>query len=187
MFLSLKNDNYKVVYFLNTRCACTSIRSVICPRLPRASKNCCREEFKEYFWFSFVRNPFDRLVSLYTWPNLLLRCWRDLRFPYSMTLDILPPFEEFAKIVCSISDDVNIHIISQSVLIPYEHLDFIGRFETITEDWAMLQQRFGLADLPWKKRSERNEWRSYYTDELCEMVAQRYARDFELFRYPVHK
>jgi len=46
-------------------------------------------------------------------------------------------------------------------------------------------ERLGRPDvsLPHVRRSESSDYRSYYTEELVDVVARRYRRDIELFGF----
>jgi hypothetical protein len=65
-------------------------------------------------------------------------------------------------------------------------VDFVGAFERLPQDWAFVQRRLGLAEtvLPKKRVSKRSrDHRSYYDDDLAELVASHYAREIEAFGY----
>jgi hypothetical protein len=99
------------------------------------------------------------------------------------------PFTEFVETIYQIPDDAaDPHYRSQYVnltapdgaLIP----DFIGRFETLAEDFNYVVHKIGhSAKLPHLTRSpdKRGE---YYDTRLRGLVAKRFARDFEILGYP---
>lgn len=100
------------------------------------------------------------------------------------------PFSEFVETVYQIPDDtadpyyrgqyINLTA-SEGVIIP----DFIGRFETLASDFGYVMERIGYsAKLPHLTRSpdRRGE---YYDKRLRELIAERFARDFETFDYPI--
>lgn len=138
-----------------------------------------------YWVFSFVRNPFDRLVS----------CWHQKtqgsKFHRAFgEFGIYPkiPFPEFVEIVCRIPDEKSDqHWRSQAYeLLIAERLipDFIGRFETIVRGWKMVQKKIPeLPDLPHKNKSDHRHHQEYYTLDLKERVAKRYQQDLEVFNY----
>ncbi|MFP4011510.1 MAG: sulfotransferase family protein [Spirochaetaceae bacterium] len=161
----------------------------------------CKHEvprYRHYYSFAFVRNPWDRLVS----------CYMDKVAETDLEDEDLNPksaavfmrqhggktgevsFEEFAREVCRTPDaESNRHFRSQHVfltdrrgrLLP-EH---IFRFETLAEDFATVMQRIGLPglELPHANRTQRRDYRDYYTDELRDLVAERYRRDIEVFGF----
>jgi len=95
-----------------------------------------------HFSFSFVRNPFDRLVSAYN--NKLLELATIPGRMKAMGLRHSMPFGDFLEVVASTrDDDLDVHLLPQSSilclngeLIP----NFIGHLETMQEDWVKLQQ-----------------------------------------------
>jgi hypothetical protein len=65
-------------------------------------------------------------------------------------------------------------------------VDFIGRFETLKEDAQRISSRVGIQNmvLPHAQCSLRDrDYRSYYTPETRDRVAQIYRRDVALFNY----
>ncbi|KPL55832.1 hypothetical protein ABB55_11425 [Prosthecomicrobium hirschii] len=64
-------------------------------------------------------------------------------------------------------------------------VDFIGRFESLSEDISKVSQRVlgRSVEFPHLNASGRSDYRSYYTDELADLVARRYARDIQTFGY----
>ena len=64
-------------------------------------------------------------------------------------------------------------------------VDYIGKFENLAEDTAKVFKQLGIegASLPHKNISNHENYRSYYTDDTRDIVAERYARDIEYFGY----
>jgi len=65
-------------------------------------------------------------------------------------------------------------------------VDFIGRYERLQEDFDEVCRRIGIPapPLPHKRKAQdRKDYRSYYTAETAELVAQRFKRDIEMFGY----
>ena len=124
---------------------------------------------RDCFTFTFVRNPYDRAVSLWAFNNkrngldLTFRefClgwgkwgWR-IRYPMARW-----------------TDGVDV--------------DFIGRFERLQADFDELCGLLGVErqkPLPHINRTERGPCRDYYDDETMAIVRAHYARDFERFGY----
>lgn len=61
--------------------------------------------------------------------------------------------------------------------------NFIGKFENLTEDWKILQEKFGFADLPHKNATSKDDWRDYYDVKTAKLVYKIYKKDFETFGY----
>ena len=140
-------------------------------------------EICDRFIFTFVRNPYDRLVSCYT--NKFLGDEEFLFHAYDM--DVEDSFEIFAKKVATIPDYIaQEHFKSQYAFIyrnGQPEADFIGHFESLETQFAPLQEKYGLNNLTHDNKSQRKDWREYYTIELAQLVYRRYRKDFDLW-YP---
>lgn len=158
------------------------------------------QTYGQYFTAAFVRNPWDRLVSWYTmiaqprprrpWWRLPrrepeLRLWRYVR-------ENSRSFEEFILRCTDEIDDVDgvksfcrnqVEYVSDEAGRPI--VDFVGRYETLHDDARRLFGRLGLADLalPRANVSRHRHYSAYYSDELAEVVRERYARDVAAFGY----
>lgn len=79
------------------------------------------------------------------------------------------------------------HLISQcNYLPPIDQIDFIGRFDNILEDWAFLQEKFNLNDLPMKNRTKglkNTKTASDLSQEQLELLEERYADDMKAFEF----
>jgi transposase len=68
-------------------------------------------------------------------------------------------------------------------------VDFVGRFERLSEDLAAVFSEIGLEPglvedtLPHTNQSDRGLYRDYYTPETAAIVAERFAKDIEYFGY----
>lgn len=210
-------DNYKTIYIPIPKVANSSIKSVCADLLgleipegfnkvtvfdgrpfPFLDKDEVDSEYKDYFKFAFVRNPWDRLVSL--WAEkihsdaslnskfLVNGVGRGLAryecFYAGMS------FEAFARVIAKIPDALaDPHFASQHTFICNQQgqvlVDFIGRFETLEDDFMYIGRRIGTERfrLPHLVRSNHRKYRDYYTDKTKRLVEQRYAKDIELFEY----
>lgn len=155
--------------------------------------------YRDYFKFTFVRNPWDRLVSCYS-QKLLEANKRHMgqRSNLSPSIDGIElyygmPFGDFVQAVHAIPDEkANIHFASQCKTVCDEDgglmADFVGRFETLGEDFSYVAERIGAPELQLSHllRSRNRQGRSYsefYDDRLAELVYERYTKDIELFGY----
>jgi hypothetical protein len=66
-------------------------------------------------------------------------------------------------------------------------VDFVGRYESLEQDFTEACRRIGVAPptLLHKRQAtdRKKDYRSYYSDELAEMVAQRFEPDIRIFGY----
>jgi len=147
------------------------------------------ETFNTYYKFTFVRNPWDRLVSAYTFLKAGGLHAKDAKWA-EKHLSGLDTFEDFVlNWLNSENIQKGIHLIPQSDFLKIDgqmRMDFIGRFENLQADFDIVKHRIGLpdADLPHKNKSARKDYKSYYTnDSVIEKVAEVYAEDIELLQY----
>ena len=138
------------------------------------------EKFKEYFVFGFVRNPWDRVVSLYMRKEGIV-----LREKMS--------FEEFVDWI---------QFSSATCIFPLPHkyqldwfrgnngeilADFIGRFENLEEDWKYVANKIGVCDtLPQKNSNPhkpKKHYSTYYTPKTKQIIEEKFKEDIEYFGY----
>ena len=141
-----------------------------------------------HFVFTFVRHPLARLQSCYT--NRLLDSTekrdRDRFAIYGINREM--NFEQFVEVIAEVPDKyLDRHVRSQHVLVrdgDHTVCDFIGKFENLAEDWQQLQDRFSFPPLPHKNKSTKRSSAEFtLSARALELVAKRYAKDFELFGY----
>jgi hypothetical protein len=139
------------------------------------------------FKFAFVRNPFDRAVSLYE---------------YSRRIEKLPPmigFPMFCRILKdhAYEDIGDYNHLALSQLNPQSRwlmgcdgqlcVDFIGRFENFASDVEIILRRLNLpvpvGGVPHVNQSTRQPTDKYYGDAEIEAVQTAYRCDFEAFGY----
>lgn len=134
--------------------------------------------------FSFVRNPWDRMVSIHAHPDPDL-----LEQAAAQGLELRGlPFPTFLDRTACLR---HIHLLSQHRFILDSAgrplVDFIGRFENLANDFRKISTALGTpGDLPHANASQARQHRDYrpcYTLATRDLVARRYARDIELFGY----
>jgi hypothetical protein len=144
------------------------------------------KRWKEYFSFAFVRNPFDLMVSSYFW-------WLEKAHDHRRTkrgqreVRAMEDFSAFTRsrlgreFINEFKGDIFDWISQDGEII----VDFVGRVESLQDDWHTVCRRLGLAvsDLPRANRTTRGDYRQYYDDEAVELVAKRFRRTIDLFGY----
>ena len=148
-----------------------------------------KRTFKEYYKFTFVRNPWDRLVSTYFFLKKGGLTEEDALW-YSENLDQFNDFESFVKEWLTL-DNINssLHFQPQySYLETAEgnlEIDFIGKFENIEADFLKVTKKLGI-ERSLKKTNASNrekDYRSYYNEETKDIVFEIYKKDIQLFKY----
>jgi hypothetical protein len=127
--------------------------------------------WRSYFKFAFDRNPWDRQVSAYHFR------YRRQKTP--------PPFADFLQ------DDKRARLNNYEIysLDGEPCVDFLGRFETLEEDFKRVLGQIGLAfaqELPRAKtgiRKNDKHYRDYYDDHTRELVGDWYRREIKLLDY----
>jgi len=142
-----------------------------------AQKRMPAELFDRYFKFTFVRNPWDRLVSEY---EFLLRKTEHGRHE---RVKKLGGFSDFIRMQIPRRDAYQINMMCDkrgNVL-----MDFIGKLENLENDWITVCNRIGIPhqELQRKNASERSHYQDYYDTENRQLVARHWAREIELFGY----
>jgi hypothetical protein len=145
-------------------------------------------KFRQFFKFSFVRNPWDRVVSTYFFLKKGGMNEMDRRF----AAENLARCDSFAAFVEFWLNEKNIwswtHFKPQHYFICDANLrvcmDFVGRTETLDADFHHICQRLGVvAELTWTNKGNHRPYSEYYTDDLRERVAAVYADDIAIFGY----
>jgi chondroitin 4-sulfotransferase 11 len=146
------------------------------------------QKFRRYFKFSFVRNPFDRLVSSFHFLKSGGMNPQDSAWAKE-NLSSIPDFPSFVNEWLSVESADNwIHFMPQYQFL-CDHtgalrVDFVGRFESLETDFELVGERLGVdAGLPWKNKGDHKLYGDYYDASMKEKVADIYQRDFELFGY----
>ncbi len=144
--------------------------------LKRAQRLIPAEDYAGLFKFAFVRNPWDRLVSWYAY---LLK---DTSHRHHRRVAACA-FEEFARAELKRPDRSQWWMIEDREGRP--GLDYVGRFETLAEDFAEVCRRLQLpaSVLPRENVSTRKPYQDYYSRELAALVRARWAPEIEAFNY----
>lgn len=142
-----------------------------------------RELYDALFKFAFVRNPWDLQVSSY----------HHIRRERPRLVEHLSSFDDFLRWKFSEARPYQFHVDTsidvQSDYVVDLHgeviVDFIGRYETLNDDFHRACRKIGIKtpELPHRRRATDRDadYRHYYSDAMAEQVAGHFARDIELF------
>ncbi len=142
------------------------------------------EKWKTYRKFTFVRNPYTKIVSAYK---------------YLVQIDEIP----FEKLIEN-KDSVNNYIYTHAFISQYEHLlnkdekieiEFIGRFENLNEDLVEILLKLGVNKIKHSSYIKNNltinsskykntNYTEYYSDNMVKVINHLFIKDFETFNYP---
>lgn len=123
--------------------------------------------YRPRFTFMFVRNPLDKLVTLYLRGRLTKQI--------GMTNG---NFAEFCEKLLETSIDHSLSI---------KHIDFVGRYENINNDWSTALTLAGISqdrELPWEYRTPKKEHFLDFYDSHSKPLAEKYCgAQMELLGY----
>jgi hypothetical protein len=159
-------------------------------------------QFESYFKFSFVRNPWDRIVSEYKYRGY------PVKIDFKTYLFKHLPAPGWTDTYCHIIPQYDfLHDAGGKALV-----DFVGRYERVQEDFDAVCTRLGIAPTPLPRvnrslddagpttfrelrkrlrraiRSREREhtfpsYTEYYDDESREYVGSMFRKDVEAFNY----
>ena len=146
------------------------------------------QEMMDLFKFTFVRNPFDRLVSAYHFLksggiNDYDKKWSDTH------LSRFKCFEQFVIEWVNVKNVHSwIHFIPQYRFVTDRHkglrVDFFGFFENLESDYNTIRSKIRMgSELKKLNTSSREDYRDYYNDKTRKIVSRVYRKDLEMFGY----
>lgn len=134
------------------------------------AKKLYSEYWDDYFTFTIVRNPWDRVVSHYN--------FSPFRSINALSGKSLKYFLEKYK---PYSHEPNPCDYDNIIDIP---LDFVGRFENLNEDFKKICKHIGAnLVLPHIGKTEHQDYTKYYNKETQKMVQEIYEKDIERYNY----
>jgi hypothetical protein len=147
-----------------------------------------KESLDNFFTFSFVRNPWDRMVSHWKY---FVETKRSPEMPFDeFVLDFHRVLKEadngywwnpYRKYVFTAPQLDFLVDENQRIAV-----DFVGRFETLQEDFDYVCKKLNRnkIKLPHKNKTKRKKYQEYYkNEELISSVAKRYKKDIDYFKY----
>ena len=149
-------------------------------------------EAKDYYKFTFVRNPWDRILSLYSFwlnqtPSNIYYQWDYEQVDFIKSENI--SFRDFVKLAGS--NGTIFH--KKPHLKPYishfmnhpSSFDFIGKLENFQEGFNIICKQIGIPKQKprWVNKSKHKHYTEYYDEETKQIVAEKYAKDIEYFGY----
>lgn len=176
------NDKKKFIYIHSPKTGGTTIRMLFDPNDEWAIKqkkhakiknsNIDKRKLKEYTKFSFVRNPWERQVSLYEFSNNLKR---------QNSKPIIKDLKTFLRLSKEMPAQIK-WLTIRGVCI----MDFVGRIENFEEDVMRIAKLLDIQidEIPKCNATYRNRpYQEYYDSETLKMVERIVKPDVDAFGY----
>ena len=164
-----------------------------------------RKRWNSYFKFAFVRNPWDRWVSLYRFHTAGLRpgnsygIWHgNVDMDEKTLLYRQRTWGSFPQYIGRVTDRYNPyaeddidwgrHSMTQTEYLLDDSgncmVDFVGRFENLKNDFGLVLKRIGLSlELPYINASSHSRYVDYYDRETRMLVKKHSSETIERFGY----
>lgn len=199
------SHKYKCIFIHIQRTAGTSIEDWVYGKdwwdvhkhtkhlLASQAKQIYKEYWDEYFKFSFVRNPWDRTVSMLRFKNFfgvdvnnngiinINRHKNRNGFPFTVE----KRFNKYDHLI----DDSNHEEYCVYGNILDEELDFVGRFENLYEDLEYIRDRLKI-EKPFNKdkkeaktKNRKENYRKHYDETAKNEVYDLYYKDIIKYNY----
>lgn len=182
------NKEHKMIFIHHPKCGGSSIRKLLDFRpdrrfpigTPQHSGHWYIQDIlkrnpwaKDYFSFSFIRNPFAIEISRYFY----IKWWR--HHPYHKIAKE-NEFKDFLK-----KSNNEIRNFSRMRIDNKVAVDYVGRIETFEKDLSFLcnKANIPLVDIPKENSRTPNHYTEYYDDETINIVSEFYKQDLEEFGY----
>jgi hypothetical protein len=149
-------------------------------------------EFKKYYRFSFVRNPWDRAISAY---NFVKQGGTSLVQPLPNDIYKSSMFDTFDTFVTEWLQHQDLGKIDIVFEPQYKYIfdyndnllvDFVGKIENIEIDLKKVKSQINIkTELQQLNKSNRRQegYKSHYKSETAEIIERLYSNDIALFNY----
>ena len=147
------------------------------------------DPLKGLFVFSFVRNPYSRLRSVYLNKIVHPQKRGAFREQAGFAASETPSFHDFVIAVCDQrphKQNPHWRLQALNLSIGRIEFDFIGRLEAFDTDWEKLCAYLPLPAAPTnagKPSSQKDAASLTFTSDMIDAVQSAYAADFEAFHY----
>jgi hypothetical protein len=204
------SHKHKFIYIAPYKCASTTMRVILAPFAdinsanfnndadsfyhrqwhikPRKLKDHFADKkwnWDEYFKFTFVRNPWARMVSSFNYQKKVVYEKEKYEIDHSSyekykkltehdDFSLWLRDREYASFLNFLSDD------SGNLM-----MDFIGKVENLQHDFNIICDKIGIPKQkpPHKNKTKHKHYTEYYDEDTKQIVAEKYAKDIEYFGY----
>jgi hypothetical protein len=188
-------DEKKAIFIHIPKCAGISINTSLFGNLAGGHKRLDDyilifgvEDFTNYFKFTFVRNPWDRVVSAYFFLKKGGLNEHDRKF-FENQLSQYDGFSEFVRGWLTKENIYKYHHFKPQLFFLTDKynkvsVDYIGYFENIEADFAYIAEKIGVENQLKKENSvKRKDYRLFYEEDTKKIVADVYEDDIQAFNY----
>ena len=147
------------------------------------------DKFRRYFKFTFVRNPWDRAVSAYTY---LSKGGSAASAEDGDWSNFVNSFDSFDNFICQWLNAENAmrnalftpQVVFLRDMFGRIDMDYVGRFETLQQDFDNIAEKLAIdARLPHLNQSRSANYQPFYSDQSRARIAEVYAEDIAAFDY----
>src|SRR5690606_10226910 len=149
------------------------------------------KKFREYFKFAFVRNPWDRAYSAYSYLRQGGNGKDDLVYK-----DMLLSFKDFDDFIINGLGEgkfrnIPLFVPQIDVVLGFNQqlaVDFLGKFETLENDFKYVARKLKLnAALPRRNITNKHPEPIYKTNRAIEIISELYKQDIRIFDYQFNR
>lgn len=131
-------------------------------------------EAQDYYKFAFCRNPWDWVISFYTWSK------EKKKIDDTMTLS-----EYISLIHNAKQENPRKRVTQLDHIEDIKNINFLGRFENLQHDYNTICERLNMPcqELRIINKTDHSNYRMYYDEVLKNRVETHYHEDIEAFGY----
>jgi len=133
--------------------------------------NMDKDKWESYFIFTFIRNPYDRIISGWNYVNkynIPFNNYLNLNFKAN-SFDYWHVFMTQSRHLIDLNGKININ--------------YIGKFESLENDLNIILNKIGFKNIhkPFKKNNKTHkDYKTYYNEEILQKVNNLLKEDFNL-------
>ena len=141
------------------------------------------EAWNNKYKFTFVRNPWDKVVSHYHYRVLTNQTGlkeNGVNFDDWLKLCYVERDPQYYDQEKMFQPQIQWLVDKEGCLL----VDFVGRFENLAEDFQTISATMGIhCELGHAKQSQRSSYRDYYSDAGRDLIGEIFCEDISLFDY----